>query len=202
MSRKQADLLFSLALLVVMIGMVWLARDWPMKSRLFPFTIGLPAVVLALLQVGFAVRNLRARATVLEEPAAEPVAAPTSPGSPRAGVQAAVEEMLTATEEARAISQSEIRLRAIQMCGWLFLFALGAAFLGFRLGSALLTLGFLKITAQEPWRISVMVAFGTYLVFAFFFDFALSVHLPPGIIADWLGLPSLDAFAIGLVIRR
>lgn len=202
MSRKQADLLFSLALLLVMIGMVWLARDWPMKSRLFPFTIGLPAILLALLQVGFALRHLREGAAVLDEPATETVERPTAPGSPRAGVEAAVEEMLAATEETRAMPQSEIRLRAIQMCGWLLLFALGAAFLGFRLGSALLTLAFLKVTAQEPWRISILVSLATYLVFAFFFDFALSVHLPPGIVADWLALPSLDAYVIGLFIRR
>ena len=55
---------------------------------------------------------------------------------------------------------------------------------------------------QEPWRLSLAVAFGTYLIFAFFFDFALSVHLPAGIISGWLDLPSLDAYVIGLVVRR
>lgn len=52
------------------------------------------------------------------------------------------------------------------------------------------------------WRMSLAVAFGTYVIFAFFFDFALAVHLPAGIVADWVGLPSLDAALIGLIIRH
>lgn len=203
MSRKQADLVFSVAILLLLIGMVWIAKDWPARSRLFPFTIGIPAILLALLQVFFGVRRLREGPLVQSgETLTAATERPASAGGSQRGVETAIEELLAATESTLALSATDIRLRAIQMCSWLLLFAAGAAFLGFRLGSALLTLAFLRTTAREPWRMSLAVAFGTYVVFAFFFDFALAVHLPPGIISDWLDAPSLDAYMIGLIISR
>lgn len=203
MSRKQADLLFSVTLLIVMFGMAWMARDWAARARLFPWVIAVPAVVLAVLQVVFAVRNLRreARSEMVAEPLA--VTEAQAGGSERRAVAAAVEEMLEATTgTGEPLPAASVRRRALEMCGWLLVFALGAALLGFRLGAGLLTLAFLRLAAGEPWRLAIAIALGTYLMFAFGFDFALGVHLPAGIVSDWLGLPSLDAYLLSWIPGR
>jgi hypothetical protein len=59
LSRKQIDLLVSVVVLAVISWMVWEARQWDVRARLFPLAVGIPAIGVALVQVGFAVRSLR-----------------------------------------------------------------------------------------------------------------------------------------------
>ena len=55
--RKELDLklrpaaIFSLCSLIFFIVFVYLAQDWRMQARLYPFAIGIPMIILALIQV-------------------------------------------------------------------------------------------------------------------------------------------------------
>lgn len=59
-SRKWGELLMSILITVMVLWMVWEAREWDLRARLFPVTIGVPASALALLQLAIAVRNVLA----------------------------------------------------------------------------------------------------------------------------------------------
>jgi hypothetical protein len=41
----------------LLVWLVWEARDWPFRTRLFPWAIGIPALGLALVQFGLALWN-------------------------------------------------------------------------------------------------------------------------------------------------
>ena len=93
-----------------------------------------------------------------------------------------------------------VRRRVLVMCGWILVFFLGIWLLGFRVGSFLLTLAFLKFGASESWRVSVVAGGISYLFFLLVFHFALQVPLAPGLLTESLGMDSLDAYLInGLV---
>lgn len=54
MSRTRNDVLISAFLVFLLVWVVWEARDWPFRTRLFPWAIGIPALGLALVQFGLA----------------------------------------------------------------------------------------------------------------------------------------------------
>ena len=61
MSRKKLDLLFSLGIVLVVVVALVESRDWPVRSRVFPLTIGLclwmlPRVKGALVGLQWALR--------------------------------------------------------------------------------------------------------------------------------------------------
>ena len=204
MLRKRADLVFSVLVLVMVVWMVWDAQNWSLRARLFPWTIGIPAVALALLQVGFAVKNMlqhepaAAEAAVRPTPGERPV--PLLPEEQRdedaAVVAAAVESAFgagSAAAEEEEIPPALARRRTVEMIAWILGFALGVTLLGFRLGAAVVTLAFMRWGAHERWKTTVIITLATYVVFFLIFDWGLNTPLPPGMIADAFGLDAFDA---------
>src|SRR2546423_4955901 len=70
--------------------MVFDAQQWSIRARLFPWTIGIPAVGLALLQVVFATRNMLAPAAPEAEQAPSPAELPPLPAVEQKDEDAAV----------------------------------------------------------------------------------------------------------------
>ncbi|HZU04952.1 MAG TPA: tripartite tricarboxylate transporter TctB family protein [Chloroflexota bacterium] len=190
MLRRKADLLFSVLVLLLVVWMVWEARHWPLRARLFPWTIGLPTVAIALLQVGLAVRQLVQARRAAGAPA-RPVEAP--PGEDTAVIAAAVESVLGADAAAEeAIPPAVVRRRTLAMVAWILGFTLGITLLGFRLGGGLGTLAFLKLGARESWKTTLLLTLATYLSFFLLFDVGLNTPLPAGLLADALGVQAFD----------
>ena len=193
MSPKRIELLFS-ALIVLLLGWgLWTARTWPVHSRIFPWSIGLGVLVLAVAQLIGSVRGvIGAGSSARDEIDAT---TDSSDGEHR--------RMQTASKEAMGglnLPEDVVRRRVLVMCGWILVFFLGIWLLGFRVGSFLLTLAFLKFGASESWRVSVTAGGISYLFFLLVFHFALQVPLAPGLLTESLGMDSLDAYLInGLV---
>ena len=94
-----------------------------------------------------------------------------------------------------------VQRRVLVMCGWILVFFLGIWLLGFRVGSFLLTVAFLKLGASESWRVSVAAGGISYLFFLLVFHFALQVPLAPGLLTESLGLESLDTYLINRLMN-
>jgi hypothetical protein len=201
--RKRADLVVSIGLLLLIAWMVWDAQQWSLRARLFPWTIGIPAVGLALLQVVFAARNmLTATAAPEAEHAPSPAAPPpTLPAVEQkdedaAVVAAAVESAFgagSAAAEEEAIPPAVSRRRTIQMSLWILAFAFSTVLLGFRLGAGLTTFAFLRWGAHESWKTTILIAVATYLSFWLIFDVGLNTPFPAGILADALNVDAFDS---------
>ncbi len=204
MLRKRADLVFSVLVLVMVVWMVWDAQNWTLRARLFPWTIGIPAMGLALLQVGFAVKNAlqpepaAVEAPIRPTPGERPV--PLAPEEQRdedaAVMAAAVESAFgagSAAAEEEEIPQAVVRRRTIEMVAWILGFGLAVTLFGFRLGAAIITLAFMRVGARESWKTVALITLATYLVFFLIFDWGLNTPLPPGMIADAFGVDAFDA---------
>jgi Tripartite tricarboxylate transporter TctB family len=211
--QKRADLVFSFLILCIVIWMVWEARDWAFRAKLFPWTIGIPAIGLALLQMGFAIRNARraaadrARSDLATAKVAVPAAhsGPPDPGDgDRAIVAAAVEEAFGAGSQAAEedeVPPEVARRRSLEMSAWILGFALAVLLLGFKLSSGLASLAFLRFGAHERWKLAILISLGTYLFFYVAFDYALNIPFPPGLIAESLGLQSPDDYLMDPLMR-
>ena len=136
--------------------MVWEARAWDARAQLFPLAIGIPALCVALLQLGLATRALR-RVDV-------------STRSVNGG------SLETERQESR---------RTGQMIAWILAMAAGIVLLGFEIGSALLTFAFLRFAARERVWLSLTLAIATFLFFYVVFDRGLNIPFPPGLLTGW-----------------
>jgi len=187
LSRTKNDVLISAFLVLLLVWVVWEARDWPFRTRLFPWSIGFPALGLALVQFGMASWRAfhRQLNSEVDEVKGEP-AEKTESGT---------------TLDAKLLTQ-----RTLSIAAWTIVFALGFWLFGFKVGGLLLSPAFLRFQARETWKMSILYGLGVYLFFLGGFEMALGFPLPPGIIAASLGLQSFDWYAVNpilnLILRR
>jgi beta-lactamase regulating signal transducer with metallopeptidase domain len=171
--HRALDLVFACFVALVILWFVWEARDWSFHSRLFPWSVGITVLILALAQVALSVRNFRFVSSK------DDVELKVSP----------------ADHQAAEVEQSGV-WRLVTIGIWIALFFLGIWLFGFRLGSLVLTIAFLKVAAKEGYKESLTLGLVNYLFFLIIFDFALGVPLLEGAIAQWLGIESLDGFVL------
>ena len=194
MSRKRVDILFSLVLLGIIVWMTWEAQKWDARARLFPLAIGLPAAVMALVQVVFALRSLRAGPLA--------AAADTAPHDVSGSDVVIAEAVEHAFGQGSTVAQEEnlapalVRRRTLEMVGWILGITASIVLLGFELGAGVMSLVFLRLRGHESWRVALCIALATYLFFYVIFDRALNIPLPNGAIADALGLNALDHYVV------
>lgn len=152
-------MIFTVLVLVVVGAAVWDARQWEIKARLFPWSIGIPIVGLtAILLVTQIVRLVKARRT----------------DQPHAGVSGMTEAQFAVA-----------RRRAISIVGWLLGFLAAIWVLGFPVGGTLGTLGYLRWSARESWRMTLAISAGT-AVFFMLMDKGLHTPFPPGTLFEIL----------------
>ena len=173
MFHRALDLGFACFVALVILWFVWEARDWSFHSRLFPWSVGLTVLILALAQVVLSARNLQL-------------------GSSKNDTELKVRPQ---DHQAAAVEQSEV-WRLMTIGSWIAVFFLGIWLFGFRLGSLILTIAFLKVAAKEGYKECLILGLVNYLFFLIIFDFALGVPLLEGAIAEWLGIESLDGFVL------
>jgi hypothetical protein len=162
---------------------LWVASGWPPESRLFPWTVGISVLCLALVQVGVAARNMLRSDQGLQAHASHD------------------KQSFDSNEEAHRSRKDDadrkvIQRRVIIIQSWIVIFFIGIWLLGFKVGALVLTFAFLKVAAHEPWQISMTFSVMSYLFLLVVFDFALEVPLGAGLIADYFELNSLDMYLV------
>jgi len=185
LSQTRNDVLISAFLVLLLVWVVWEARDWPFRTRLFPWSIGFPVLGLALVQFGIA-----------------------SWKATRRQVDSEVDEVQSEPGERSeaALDPKLLIQRTRSIAAWTIVFAIGFWLFGFKVGGLLLSPAFLRFQARETWKMSILYGLGVYLFFLGGFELALGFPLPPGIIATSLGLQSFDWYAVNpmlnLILRR
>jgi hypothetical protein len=180
LSRMRNDVLISAFLVLLLVWVVWEARDWPFRTRLFPWSIGFPIVGLALVQFGIA--SWKAFRHLDSE----------------------VDEVKGAGDNAESAATLDAKLltqRTLAIAAWTIVFALGFWLFGFKVGGLLLSPAFLRFQARETWKMSILYGLGVYLFFLGGFEMALGFPLPPGIIAASLGLQSFDWYVVNPILN-
>ena len=149
--------LTTLVMLVIFVIMTVLAFDFPSKGRLMPLMVGIPAVLLGLIQL------------ILDYRAA---LAPAKSG--------------TATDSAPEKQEKAGKKGEYQMIAWTTLFFVGIVLFGFVVASPVLVFAFLYFGSKESIKVSLISAVCTWAVIYFTFVKWFQISLFSGLILEWL----------------
>ena len=153
--------IFSICALIFFIVWVYVAQDWRLQARLYPWAIGFPMVVLAVIQVIMDLRGFK--------PTKTPDGAP-------------VDFQFT-----KDIEPALAKKRAIVMFTWFFCFLLGVWLVGFSISIVIMMFSYLKIQSREPWGLSIGLTVLAYGFFWLLFVKLLTLPFPEGRVFAWLG---------------
>jgi Tripartite tricarboxylate transporter TctB family len=158
--RPQA--IFSCIFVIFFIVFVYQAHEWRLQARLYPWAIGIPMIILAIIQVILDLKGVESK----QRDDAAPVDFQFS----------------------QTVEPQVARRRAITMFGWLFGFFLAIWLLGFSITIPLMVFSYLKIQSNEKWAISIVLTVLAWVVFYFLFVKLLTLPFPEGLIFGWLGV--------------
>ncbi len=156
--------ILSFVFLIFFIVFVYQAQDWRLQARLYPLAIGIPMLILAIIQVILDLRGVKAKES--------------SDGAP-------VDFQLS-----QNIDPALARKRAINIFSWIFGFFLLIWLLGFPIAIAAMMFGYLKIQSKEPWVLSIVLTAVGWICFWVLFVWLLNLPFPQGLILEWLGIGS------------
>jgi hypothetical protein len=152
--------IFSFCALIFFIVFVYQAQDWRLQARLYPYAIGIPMIILALIQV-----ILDLKGVVRKQTDAAPVDFQFS----------------------QNLEPAVARKRTINIFAWIVGFFAGIYLLGFAITIPLLVFTYLKFQSGEKWGISIILTVGAWVVFYTLFVKLLVLPFPDGKIFTWLG---------------
>jgi len=152
--RPRLNLHFFLASGVALVGgyALYAAMDWPFRTALFPRLIGVPLLVLAVIEMG-----LSAFTTEKE----------------REGH--AVDFELTT-----GIDSSVARQRTLGMVGWILGFFILILLVGFPVGVPFFVFLYLKLAGKERWGLAVGLTLISWVLMEGLFDQLLHIPFPTG----------------------
>ena len=149
--------LTALVMLTIFLIMTGLAFDFPSKGKLMPLMVGIPAVLLALVQLVLEYRTVAASNTT------GAVADTTHDKPEKAGQKG-----------------------EYQMILWTTFFFAGILLFGFVSASPVLVFAFLYYGSKESIKISLISAVSTWAVIYFTFVKWFQISLFSGLVLEWL----------------
>ena len=148
--------LFTLILLLLMVGLVVTAKQWQYQARLFPWTIGIPTMLLCFLQLGMDLFRSK------------------NEGEEAAGIMDLPVD--------RSVPVAVVIRRAVNIFGWIFGLFLSIWIIGFILSVPLFLLLYLSVQAGESWKISVSYTVVMLVFMVGVFEMVLHIPWPEGLI--------------------
>jgi hypothetical protein len=138
-----------------------MAQEWRMQARLYPWAIGIPMLVLAIVQVILDLKGVTAKQSADATP---------------------MDFQFT-----KDVDATTARKRAITMFAWLVGFFFAIWLLGFPIAIALMMFTYLKFQGGESWVLSITLTIIAWLFFYSLFVRLLNLPFPDGLLMTWLG---------------
>ena len=133
-----------------------------MQARLYPWAIGIPMLVLAIVQVILDLKGIKAKQSADATP---------------------MDYQFT-----KDIDPVTAKNRAIIMFSWLLGFFVAIWLFGFIISIPLMMFTYMRFQGKEPWVLSIVL---TVIAFVFFYGLfvkLLNLPFPEGLLTTWLGL--------------
>ena len=155
---------FSFLVLIFFGYWVWEAWEWRLQARLYPWAIGFPMILLAVINI---VQEFRG-------PKEEGEGAPANTPA---------DFQLTQT-----VDWDVAVKRTSNILSWIVGFMAGIWLLGFSITVAGMTFGYLKIQSKEGWPMSLILTASAWLIYYVVFERTLLLPFPEGQVFRWLGI--------------
>jgi hypothetical protein len=159
--KLRPQVLLSLAVAIFFIVFAYQAKDWRLQARLYPWAIGIPMLILAIVQVILDLKGVVAKETTNAAPVDMQLSERTDPAL--------------------------ARRRTINIFSWIVGYLIAVWLFGFGYCVPLIVFLYLKVQSRESWLLSVLLAVFAWLFFYGLFDRLLHIPFPDGEIFNWLG---------------
>jgi len=155
--------LFSLVALIFFCVFVYNAQEWRLQARLYPWAIGIPMLILAVIQFVMDLKGVKAK-------------------------EAADAPMDFQFSGQKELPPDVVRKRTITMFAWMFGFFAMIYFLGYVIAIPLMIFTYLKFQSNENWVLSTTLTVVAFIFFYSLFVKLLNLPFPDGMIQTWLGI--------------
>jgi len=155
--------IFSFCALIFFCIFVYQAHEWRLQARLYPYAIGIPMLILAIVQVIMDLRGVKAKET--------------SDGAP-----------MDFQFKQEDIPADVAKKRTITMFAWMFGFFMMIYFVGYVIAIPLMVFTYLKFQSRESWVLSTTLTVIAFACFYTLFVKLLNLPFPDGMVQTWLGL--------------
>ncbi len=156
--------MFSLLALIFFCVFVYEAQAWRMQARLYPLVIGIPMLILAVIQFILDLKGVKAKES--------------ADGAP----------MDFQFSGQKDLPPEVVRKRTITMFSWLFGFFFAIWLVGYPIAIPLLVFTYLKFQSGESWKLSVTLTVIAFIFFWMLFVRLLNLPFPEGWLITQLGL--------------
>ena len=153
--RFSSAALFTVVIAILLALALFQSRNFGTRAGLFPWAIGIPTLLLALVQLG---KDTLGRA------------------KPKGA--------LAAWEVAVAVSPEVARQRTVSILIWTVGFFIAIWLLGFSYSIPVAMLLYLKLAGKEKWPLAIAVTFFTWLFVYGLFERVLSIPFPEGLLVS------------------
>ncbi len=160
--KFKPQVIFSLLIIIFFAVLLYEAREWRPQARLYPWVIGIPMLILAIVHL------------ILELKGSDKL---NSSGAAPMDLQFS-----------QTLDPALVRRRTINIFSWIVGFLIGIWLLGFSVAIPLLVFFYLKAQSREPWVLSLLFTGAAWLFFWGLFDRLLHPPFPDGQLFVWLGL--------------
>jgi hypothetical protein len=154
--------IFSFCALIFFCVFVYMAQDWRMQARLYPWAIGIPMLILAIVQVILDLKGVQAKSSADATP---------------------MDFQFT-----KDIDPVTARKRTFIMFGWLVGFFFAIWLFGFPIAITLMMFTYLKFQGRESLGLSIALTVIAWFFFWGLFVKLLHLPFPEGLVITWLGL--------------
>jgi len=154
--------IFSFCALIFFCVFVYQAHDWRMQARLYPWAIGIPMLILAIIQVILDLKGVKAKQSTDAAP---------------------VDFQFT-----KEIEPAIAKKRAITMFAWLFGFFIAILLVGFSIAIPLMMFTYMRFQGKESWVLSLVLTVIAFTCYYLLFVRVLNLPFPEGLLLPWLGL--------------
>jgi len=180
---KYSNSTMTLVMLAIFLVLVGVASGYPAQARFMPYVVGIPPILLCLLQLFIDARerrqasaaDTRSAAEVAEDNVARLVGLPidvvhaASPGS--------VEPQISPEETAR---------RELVLWGYFLGFIGGVLLFGFWVAIPVFLVTFLRFQAKANWRTSLLLGIGGSILLFLMFERGLKVQVHRGFVTEYV----------------
>ena len=160
--KIKPHILFDLVVLAFFVYTVWEAGAWKLQARLYPWVIGIPMIILALIHLAMELRGVVKR---------------DSSGSPPVDFQFA-----------KGIEPRLARWRTVSCLSWILGLFASVWLIGFSISIAVVVFLYLKFQAKERLLLSAVLTSACWLIYWVLFEQILYLPFPQGKIFFWMGL--------------
>lgn len=184
---KYSNSVMTLVMLALFLVLVGIAMQYPAEARFMPFVVGIPPILLCLLQLVLDARERRRAAETVDtrsdlQKVQDQVARIV--GRP-------VEFEAAPSGAAEQLSPEERVRRELILWGYFLGFIGGILLFGFWVAIPVFLVAFLRFQAKSSWATALLLGIGASIALFFIFERGLKVQLHRGFVTSYV-LDRLD----------